>query len=227
MRTWKYETHIHTNQGSACGSNTGAEMVDYYKSLGFAGFVVTDHFIGGNTAVKLGTPWEEGIEQFCSGYEDAKRRGEEVEFDVFFGFEYAYDATEFLILGLNKKWLLENPQIIRMDLKRALEHFKKSGAFIIHAHPFRDRDYIDMIRLLPDFTDAVEVFNCANPDYVNERAAIYAKMYGFRETAGGDAHCIRSKPSGLETIKRAHTIHEFISIIQNDEYSLICTKSNV
>ena len=41
---YKYELHMHTSEGSACARNTGAEMVDFYANMGYAGMVVTDHF---------------------------------------------------------------------------------------------------------------------------------------------------------------------------------------
>ena len=32
---YKYETHMHTSQGSACGRSTGAEMARAYKEAGY------------------------------------------------------------------------------------------------------------------------------------------------------------------------------------------------
>ena len=66
-----YETHLHTAQASACGRSSGAEHVRYYQSLGYTGIFVTDHFFGGNTCVPRDLPWEERIDLFCRGYEDA------------------------------------------------------------------------------------------------------------------------------------------------------------
>jgi hypothetical protein len=229
MKTYKYETHLHTSQGSACGLNTGAEMVDYYKSLGYAGFVVTDHFLNGNTAAEIKLPWEEAVTQFCSGYEDAKRRGGEVGFDVFFGIEYAFRGTEFLIYGLDKTWLLENPQIMKPDLKQALGTFREAGALIIHAHPFREAWYIDMFRLLPGFTDAVEVYNAQTAGAAstgttheqNEKAAIYAKMYGLHEIAGGDAHSNISRTAGIQTNGRIKSADKLLEIIRTGRFTLV------
>ena len=44
MAEYKYETHLHTCQGSACGRLTGEEQADLYKGFGYTGIVVTDHF---------------------------------------------------------------------------------------------------------------------------------------------------------------------------------------
>jgi predicted metal-dependent phosphoesterase TrpH len=225
MSLFKYETHVHTNQGSACGSNTGTEMARYFKSIGYAGMVVTDHFIGGNTAVPAGLPWEEAMDVFCSGYEDAKKKGDEIGFDVFFGFEYAYRGTEFLIYGLDKTWLKANPQIVGIHLEEALRIFKDAGAFIIHAHPYREAYYIDKIRLMPDYTDAVEVYNAANLKAFNVKAEKYAQLHNIPGVSGGDAHCIirdsGRKVGGIEVKQRLNSISELTEAIKSGDFTII------
>ena len=218
MAFFNYETHMHTSQGSACGLAAGGKMAEYYKSLGYTGFIVTDHFFGGNTAVSENQPWPDAVEQFCSGYEDAKKRGGEIGFDVFFGFEYCFRGTEFLVYGLDKEWLLHNPQIIepeiKRNLKKALHIFKESGAVIIHAHPFREAPYIDMLRFLPEYTDAVEIFNPRNTKEQNMKAGVYAKMYGFTEVSGGDAHSVNAEAAGIRTKRRAGSFEELLGFIR-------------
>jgi hypothetical protein len=223
MDTFKYETHIHTRQGSACGAATGAELADYYKELGYSGFIVTDHFLGGNTAVRSGLPWEKAIAQFCTGYEDAKRRGDEIDFDVFFGLEYCFHGTEFLIYGTDKDCLIRTPQIREPDLRKALYTFKSAGAFIVHAHPFREAPYIDMFRLLPELTDAVEVYNAHNTIMQNERARLYAEEYGLLKIAGGDFHRSGDDASGVELQKRPGSYPELLEMLAKEEFSLIKT----
>ena len=51
MSGYKYETHLHTNQGSACGRNGGQDYIEPFFKAGYSGIFVTDHFFGGNTAV--------------------------------------------------------------------------------------------------------------------------------------------------------------------------------
>ena len=41
---YRYETHMHTMEGSACSSSTGAEMARAHKAAGYTGIFVTDHF---------------------------------------------------------------------------------------------------------------------------------------------------------------------------------------
>ena len=90
-----YETHMHTNQGSACGNNTGYEMAEAAKAFGYTGVFITDHNWGGNTCVSRELPWEEWMTQYARGYRDAKRFGDANDLDVFFGMETGFTGTEF------------------------------------------------------------------------------------------------------------------------------------
>ena len=51
MKTYKYETHLHTSQASACASASGDDYIEKYIQAGYAGIIVTDHFFQGNTCV--------------------------------------------------------------------------------------------------------------------------------------------------------------------------------
>ena len=75
---YKYETHMHTLEASACAHSTAAAMADKYKAEGYTGIFVTDHFFNGNTCIPRDLPWEERVELYCKGYEHAKARGDEI-----------------------------------------------------------------------------------------------------------------------------------------------------
>ena len=60
---YRYETHLHTCEGSACASASGAEMARAHKEMGYTGIFVTDHFFNGNTAVPRDLPWRERVER--------------------------------------------------------------------------------------------------------------------------------------------------------------------
>ena len=98
-----YETHMHTRQGSACGSSTGAEHVRFYKDRGYQGIFITDHFFGGNTAAPRTGNWKDRVDWYCSGFEDAWNEGQKVGLDVFFGIEQNFNGDEYLIYGLDKE----------------------------------------------------------------------------------------------------------------------------
>ena len=194
---YKYETHMHTSQGSDCSSTGGAKMVERLAELGYTGCFVTDHFFGGNTAVDRSLPWDVRIHLYCQGYEDAKRRGDELGLQVFFGVEFAYRATEFLTYGIDKQFLLDHPELDRMELNAFAALVHENGGFVVHAHPFREADYISTIRLYPRCVDGVEIYNCGNRDQkFNDRARYYAESYGLPMTGGSDAHHWWCHPNG-------------------------------
>ena len=76
MKTYKYETHLHTSQASACASASGDDYIEKYIQAGYAGIIVTDHFFQGNTCVPNHEQetWENRVNQYCSGYEKALKK---------------------------------------------------------------------------------------------------------------------------------------------------------
>ena len=46
---YRYETHMHTAEGSRCARAAAEEQVRFYKDRGYDGICITDHFLGGNT----------------------------------------------------------------------------------------------------------------------------------------------------------------------------------
>ncbi len=191
IQMYKYETHMHTSEASGCGSSTGAEMARKYKDEGYDGIFVTDHFFNGNSAVPRDLPWKKRIELYCKGYENAKETGDKIGLDVFFGVEYTYHGADFLIYGLDKQWLIENGNIldIERDISDFLNYVRSCGGFVVHAHPFRDYDYIKHFTLCPHNVDAVEIINASHHQKeFDERAKIYAEWYNLPFTAGSDSH---------------------------------------
>ena len=132
-----YETHMHTSEGSACASNTGAEMARAYAQAGYTGIIITDHFVYGNTAVDRSLPWSEWVEKFCLGYEHAKEEGEKHGLQVFFGWESGYGGPEFLVYGLDKQWLLNHPEIKDATVEEQLQLVHAGGGILSQAHPYR------------------------------------------------------------------------------------------
>ena len=217
---YRYETHMHTSEGSACASASGAEMARVHKEAGYTGIFVTDHFFNGNSAVPRDLPWRERIELFCLGYEHVREEGEKIGLEVFFGFEYGVYGADFLVYNLDKKWLLEHEDIDRENARRAFAMMHQDGGFIVHAHPFRERDYIDYIRLFPRDVDGVEVINGAQlkqPE-MNDRARIYAMMYGLPGTAGSDSHHVPGLfGSGVELPRNLVQATDYLEMMRAGE----------
>ena len=220
MELYKVETHLHTSQGSARGYSTGAEMARAYKEKGYQAIIVTDHFFGGNTAVPRDLPWKEWVERFCAGYEDAKKAGDEVGIEVFFGWEWAWHGTEFLTYGLGKVYLMAHPEMVDWDIPTYLTNVRAAGAYVSHAHPFRQASYLTGApRLIPEFTDAVEVYNCGNAEIeYNLKALQYAKMHGLAMTSGSDEHdCKKFRGGGMVFATPMHSIEDFIRAVRTQQ----------
>ena len=191
-----YETHLHTCEASACGKVHGEDYIPYMMEKGYAGIIVTDHFFNGNTCVPEDLPWKERVEIYCSGYERALKAAEGKDFNVMFGVEFNFWKDEYLLYGIDKKWLLDNECIMDMTRHELLEAVHKAGGIMIQAHPFRERDYLSEIRLTPEICDGIEVYNAANPDNQNALAYIYAEKLKVPMTAGSDIHFFYEGPMG-------------------------------
>jgi len=160
---FRYETHLHTAEGSACASASGAEQARRYKALGYDGIIVTDHFFNGNCAVTNFDSWEDRVNKFCKGYENAKEEGDKIGLKVFFGLEYSYFGADLLTYGIDKDFLLANDNISDISFYQFADRVHKAGGVLVHAHPFREADwYIHEIKLLPKWIDGVEVYNSGN-----------------------------------------------------------------
>ena len=220
---YKYETHLHTFEASGCAECTGAEMAEKYKAEGYTGIIVTDHFFNGNSAVPRNLPWKERIEIFCTGYENAKKKGDEIGLDVFFGFEYGDGCSDFLVYGLDKKWLIKNDHILDMELTRFLEYARSCGGIIFQAHPFRERDYIRSTTHAPHFVDGVEVVNLSHDPIFNERAKIYAEWYNLPWTSGSDAHNTTHRwyGGGVLSEKKFSSALDYAKAVVNGEIEII------
>ncbi|SRR5574344_23731 len=204
-----YETHLHTSQSSRCAKNTGAQMARAAKAAGYTGIFVTDHHWGGNTAADHSLPWADWVHAFSAGYRDARKEGDRIGLDVFFGWEAGFSGTEFLIYGLTPDWMIDHPELrtfcepeneegftpLTPELQYQLVH--SAGGMVIHAHPFREESYIPEIRLYPECVDGVEVINAThsnpmskahNDPAFDERARAYARKYSLPATAGSDMH---------------------------------------
>lgn len=212
----RYETHLHTCQSSACGHSTGAEHARYYKAMGYTGIIVTDHFFGGNTAASRQGPWEQRVNEFCAGYEDAKAEGDRIGLDVFFGWEETFEGDDYLVYGLDKAWLLAHPEVTSFGRREQFDAVHTAGGVVIQAHPFRCRDYIRRVHLGLTLVDGVEVANAGNDPISDYYALQYAREYGMFMTTGSDNHLSHEGSTlyGVETEDRLESIHDFVAMVR-------------
>lgn len=214
-----YETHLHTAPVSKCGKVGVRENLEFYKSAGYAGVFITNHFIDGNINIDKSLPYEELIEFYCSDYEEAVKIGKELGISVFFGIESSYRGTDFLIYGLDKAWLLQHPEIRDMKKSEQLRFFMEQGALVIQAHPFLEASYIDHIRLFPRCVHGVEVFNACRSDFDNKMARHYADAYNLIHFAGTDNHRggDRRTLGGMQTAVPVESEQHFVQLVLNGQ----------
>ncbi len=222
MSLFLYETHLHTARASACAIFSGAQHARYYKEAGYSGIVVTDHFFNGNSSIPRDLPWKERIHQFYQGYEETKEEGDRLGLSVFFGWEANFRGTEFLIYGMDKEWLVNHPDILSWTVEQQYKEIHEAGGYIVHAHPFRQREYIDEVRLYPDYVDAVEGINVGNHnDEFDKKAMEYARKHKLPIVAGTDAHGKETYRSGIAFKRKAEDIGDYIDMIKAGRYELI------
>ncbi len=225
---YRYETHLHTSEVSKCGASTAVEMVRAHKAAGYAGIVVTDHFINGNCVVPSHLSWQEQIELFTRGYEAAKAEGDKVGLDVFFGIEYPNNpyGEDYLIYNVDKEFLLNHPQQTELPFEEYCKLVHEHGGLIIHAHPYRTADYIlydpnPKVHLI----DGVEVVNGVSDSEHNHNHKAWelarANPHLIR-IAGTDIHHIeKAGTAGIAFEYRIDSIQHFVDALKSGDAYLI------
>ena len=222
---YRYETHMHTSEGSHCARESAREQIEFYAQRGYTGVFVTDHFWGnGSCRVDKELPFEEQVEQYFSFAEAAKKQGEKYGIDVFCGIEYSYRHTDFLIYGLAPEIIKAHPEIPDMKPHEFTRLARESGALVIQAHPFRLNSCSTIIRLFQREVDGFEVVNGANDEHQNKMAEIFRKEYKLLKFAGSDNHGISKGKThflaGVDTTRRVKDEQDFVKIIKNGKYRI-------
>ena len=219
---YRYETHCHTTPASKCAKASPEETLRFYKSLGYDGVFITNHFLDGNTGVDRSLPYARQIELYFADYEQAASLSAEVGIKVFPGVELTYGGTDFLIYGLDKQWYLDHPEIMDMPKSRELPYLAQAGAFVAQAHPFREDYYIDHIRLYSKEVEAIEVINANRKERENRLAECYAELFGFLKIAGSDNHVAFAQKhlAGMESETPLSSVEDFIRRVRAGEMSI-------
>jgi hypothetical protein len=193
--------------------------------LGYSGIIVTDHFFNANCSLSRRLPWEEWVNRFYQGYEDARNEGERRGLDVFFGWEETFDSCDdYLVYGLDKDWLIEHPEVRSWTRGEQYRAVREAGGCVVQAHPFRQRIYIAKVILSTGCVDAVEIINGGHEDPSYDALACrYAKKIGKPAVAGTDIHdasdLLYNEIFGVYTDKKLDSIKDYVNVILNNEIS--------
>lgn len=219
---YRYETHCHSSRCSRCAHSTPAELVKAYHEKGFAGLVLTDHFIHGNNCVDPSLPWEAQMRCYYDAYLEAKEAASVLDFDVLFGIEHAYGGLEILCYGIDLDFLVNNPDIPQLDIRAFAGRVHSYGGILIHAHPYRWAG--PELELPLDILDGIEVHNAGNPPEKNILARQLADRTGLIQTSGSDLHHVAEPKLGTAGITlpyRIRTENQLVAALQRRDHRLI------
>lgn len=226
--SYKYEMHCHTGWCSACAHNSPEEMAEAYYNAGYAGMVITDHFLRGNTAVDRSLPWEEKMRRYYEAYEAARNwaASHAPDFHVLFGLEHHYgDGKEVLTYGIDLPFLLDHLNLHLYSLKEYTDFVHQAGGLVVMAHPYRHASYInDEVKPQPQYLDGAEVFNFYNTGEENREAARLAEKHGLLPTSGGDEHSSTGASigkAGIALKAPVDTGKELVEVLKSEDYRVI------
>lgn len=223
---YRYETHCHCSQCSACSVSSSGELVRAYKNAGYAGLILTDHFIYGNTAVDQSLPWRSRMRCYYEAYLQARIAAEGLDFDVIFGIEHAYGhGKEVLIYGIDLHFLLENEDIPELSLDELTKRVQEYGGILVQAHPYRNRSYVNMaVGPRADIVDGIEVHNVCNLPGEDRQALELARTGNYILTSGGDIHNAadpRLGTAGIALPYRVRNERELVAALKKGDHRLI------
>ena len=132
--------------------------------------------------------------------------------------------------GVDKEWMLENPAIWRADVKEQYELVHAAGGMVIHAHPYREEDYIPEVRLFPEWVDGVEGINAThsssrslahNDPNFDTKAIAYAAKHHLPMTAGSDIHRTTLLGGGVAFRRKLTSAADYITaVLSGEDYVL-------
>ena len=170
----RIDLHIHTSPRSACSYIDPHELIQEAQRLKLDGICLTEHQV----------LWDSG---------DVEKLAREGGIKIFQGNEFTTNQGDILVFGLYKdiKELL-----MIQDLR---EEVRKSGGFMIAAHPFRGFKTFGIGQLqmtveqackrkVLEFVDAVEIGNGKLSPDENDMARKVSEKLDLPGTGGSDAH---------------------------------------
>ena len=197
---YKYELHCHTAETSRCGKVPGAQVVDIFRSRGYDGVVITDHYsqhtFYGADAFRAGRMHE----KFLAGYRAAKEAAGD-DFTVLLGMELRCwnSAIDYLVYGVTEEFVETAGNLLFKYARRFHRLARENGMLVVAPHPFRMYPLMPAVR----YIDGCEIFNSKESDANNGKALLWAEKNNFEiRTSGSDFH---------------RTTHEFFSGILTDE----------
>jgi predicted metal-dependent phosphoesterase TrpH len=185
------EVHCHTSETSPCSAVRGAVLADIYKAKNYHAITVTDHYTKDLLNRYGEISWKEKIDNYLSGYRNAKKRGDEIGVNVLLGIELRFtdNYNDYLVFGLDEQFLYDNPEMYNLGIDKFSGFARANNLLFIQAHPFRN----GMVVINHDLLDGIEVHNAHQ--WHNSRNHLAQCAYEeqsqkrpFVAVAGSDCH---------------------------------------
>jgi len=218
---YKTELHIHTKESSRCSRVSVEDIVKLYKEKDYKTIVITDHYYEKYFNSLGFNNWDEAINYLLNGYNDAKSIGDKIGVNVLLGIEISLKETssDYLIYGITKKLLLDNPYLYNYSLKDLYKFCKTNNLLLIQAHPFRNSS---IILAKKDEVDGLEVYNASDNESKNKSAYSYAKENNLIMTSGSDVHYSSDTgKAGIVTDNEIKTYNDLLYALNNNLYAII------
>lgn len=216
------DLHVHTAESSYCGRLSAWEIVKRYAEAGYQGIVITDHYNEGFFKRFPNMSWSEKMDQFLVGYRTAYTLGKRVGLDVYLGLEYRDTScqNDYIILGLDEKFLYENPELYLVGIAEASKRFREAGAFVDQVHPCRPG-----VCFLadPSLLDGMEVYNgSAQWRYDRVEARRLSAEHHLIPLSGSDTHLAEEVGHGGLILENSiSSTQQLITEIRAGRYELI------
>jgi predicted metal-dependent phosphoesterase TrpH len=214
---YKIDTHVHTSETSSCGQTEAREDVRLYKEAGYDAIVITDHYYEGFFRRLKDASWEDKIDCYLQGYQNALEEGNKLGLTVLLGIEIRFteNANDYLVYGITEKFLKENPELYNLGLKKFKQFIAKENMLIFQAHPYRN----GMVTADPSDIHGVEIYNGnARHDSRNDKALLFAENNGLLMSSGSDFHQLEDLArGGIAFDQKITTSEELVKAFKNRE----------
>ena len=201
----KFDLHCHTKEGSLDSNVSLYNYISKYKSLGYDGFMISDH----------------NSYRGCKEWDKIRHLPECENFTVICGIEYdTKDAGHILVIMPDGVYL-PLLKLRGMRCSKLIHVVHSCGGVLGLAHPFgvassSAMGFKLMHEDLIDHVDFIEVFNTCESSESNRLAEELAEKYHLPGTAGTDAH--RAEYIGMaytEIYADIRCNNDFIKAIKN------------
>ena len=171
LELYKYELHAHTSECDKEARLSARELVHLYKNAGYAGMVITDHYIERFYTLWFpneveGLTHEQQVKRWLKGFLTAKEEGDKIGFVVLPGAEVRFNGypNDYLIYGLSEEAFYNLPRLNELKNLQELLDLLPPDVCVVQAHPFRD----GMVVNNPSRLFGLEVHNGGTEKFRND-----------------------------------------------------------